>query len=66
MVGLTKAPVVVEELPQEEEEEQQDEFESYPTDFAKAGEVAPNGPKSDKNTWASSPSSQDYARKELI
>ncbi|WP_237762950.1 hypothetical protein [Paenibacillus sp. A3] len=56
----------MEELPQEEEEEQQDEFESYPTDFAKAGEVAPNGPKSDKNTWASSPSSQDYARKELI
>jgi hypothetical protein len=27
------------------------DFESYPKDFAKADELAPNGPKSDKNTW---------------
>lgn len=27
------------------------EFQSYPKDFAIADEMAPNGPKSDKNTW---------------
>ncbi|MED0679986.1 HNH endonuclease [Aneurinibacillus thermoaerophilus] len=26
-------------------------FESYPKDFAKADELAPNGPKSNKSTW---------------
>jgi hypothetical protein len=26
-------------------------FESYPKDFSRADELAPNGPKADENTW---------------